>query len=78
MKLFKNYRVIKFQGKFIAQTRKCFLFHWQGIGQYNLSLWDTFEYQITRCSFDTLEEANEHVKKYKDFTKKNKTKYHYE
>jgi hypothetical protein len=78
MKLFKKYRVIEFQGKFIAQTRECFLFDWKGLDRRDFYLWCTFEYQIIHCSFDTIQEAKEHLKKYKEFVKKPNIKYYYE
>jgi hypothetical protein len=72
MNLFKNYRIIKIQGNFIAQTRQCFLFNWEGIDRADFYLWFTFDAQIRFCSSDTLEEAKEHLKKYKEFIKKHK------
>ena len=78
MNLFKNYRIIKIKGKFIAQTRECFLFHWEGIDKDDFYLWSNFQRQKIFCSFDTLQEAKEHLKKYKEYIKKPKIKYYYD
>jgi hypothetical protein len=78
MNLFKKYRVIEFNGKFIAQTRGCFMCDWKGLDRADFYLWYILDMQIKYCSFDTLEEAKEHLKKYKEFVKKPKIKYYYE
>lgn len=77
MKLFKRFRIIEIEGKFIAQKR-CFLFDWAGINPIDFYLWHILEYQILLCSFDTIQEAREHLKKYKEFIKKPKIKYYYD
>lgn len=78
MNLFKTYRVIEFKGKFIAQTTEWFVFDWCGLDRKGFYLWYNLNSQIEYCSFDTLEEAKEHLKKYKEFVKKPKIKYYYE
>jgi len=78
MKLFKKFRIIEIEGKFIPQTRQCFLFHWEGIDRADFYLWLIAYAQVNHCSFDTFEEAKEHLKKYKEFIKKPKIKYYFD
>jgi hypothetical protein len=78
MNLFKKYRVIEFNGKFIAQAQDYSVFSWDGLDRKDFYLWYNLNSQIEYCSFDTLEEAKEHLKKYKEFVKKPNIKYYYE
>jgi hypothetical protein len=78
MNLFKKHRIIEIEGKFIAQTRKSFVCFWEGIEKKSFYLWYSIEYQLSFCSFNTLEEARQNLKKYKEFIKKPKIKYYYD
>lgn len=79
MNLFKKYRIIEIEEKFIAQKKDyLFLGSWEGIDKNNFLLWYHFECQFKYCSFGTLEEASEHLKNYKEIIKKFKIKYYYD
>lgn len=73
--IFKKYRVLEIDDKFIPQYRLCF--DWEGIDKVSYFLWYVHEYQKEHCSFDNLEDAKAHIEKHKKRMEKHKTKYHY-
>jgi hypothetical protein len=61
--MFKKYRILEVNGKFIPQC-KLFLFDtWDGIEDNNIK-WYVFEYQLEYCSKPTIEEARAKIHKY--------------
>jgi hypothetical protein len=81
LNIFKKYRVVEVEGKFIPQCRTGL--DWEGIGRDDFFLWSANKNYIkTYCSFETLEDAKSHIEKHKARNKhKNQefkiTKYHY-
>jgi hypothetical protein len=80
LNIFKKYRVVEVEGKFIPQYRTGL--DWEGIGRDDFFLWFGKSNIKQHCSFETLEDAKSHIEKYKARNKhKNQefkiTKYHY-
>lgn len=68
------YRVKEQQGIFIPQ--KWSWFKWEGIDRYDNYNWFDEDNQIKWCKWQTLQEARERIKSYKEQNKKPKYKIH--
>lgn len=67
------------ENKFIPQTADLFdyIFRtWEGIDREDGGIWYGYAYQKSYCACETLEEAREVIKKYKELLKTYKIKYH--
>lgn len=74
--IFKKYRVLKNEYGFIAQCK--INDYWRGIDKDKPLTWHTIDNQKEYCLFDNLQDAKEHLEKYKNKNKKLKTiKYYY-
>jgi hypothetical protein len=75
MNIFKKYRVLEIDGKFIPQYKVAF--EWEGIDKVSYFLWYLYSHQEEYCSFDNLEDAKAHIEKHKKRIGKPKIKHHY-
>lgn len=74
--MFKRYRILEVDGKFIPQINKKFLGYWVGIDLYNGYEWYVLSEQISYCSKKTIEEARTVIDKWIEKNKKKITKIH--
>ncbi len=73
--MFKRYRILEVNGKFIPQFKLVLFDTWMSVDEYNY-IWYIFEYQIYNCSKPTLEEARAVIAKFIEKNKKPITKIH--
>lgn len=63
--MFALKRVLEINGNFIPQTRDSIFDSWQSKDKNDLYTWFTEKNQIEYCSYNSLEEAREALKKIK-------------
>lgn len=73
--MFKKYRILEINGKFIPQFKLTLFDTWYSIDHTNFK-WYTFKYQLEYCSKPTLEEARVVLAKFIEKNKKPITKIH--
>ncbi len=69
--MFSRYRIKEVQGKFIPQVWR---FGWESIDRKHRYIWYSEDHQLLWCAWDTLEQARERIKKYREYKKD--VKYH--
>ena len=72
--MFKRYRILEVDGKFIPQFKTGFFESWVSTGK--LGRWYGLKYQIEYCSKETVEEARAVLEQFIEKNKKPITKIH--